>query len=476
VTPDEFADRLDHAADRLPNAIYKGVAHTGMLGVARIRGNASGRPGPNVITGAYRNGWQSVPLRIPYGAMCTLGTDRPQGRRLEWGFTGTDSLGRHYCVDVETEILTKDGWLRYDQITDGAEALTLNMTTWESEWQPITHLWHGTGQHSLVLMENGSFSALTTPDHRWPIRRYYARKKEWITEFRTTERLTSACRIPRAVPCSSLPTAPTHGNALVELVAWFWTEGSYDWGRKDGESLTGVRPIGISLSQSQKVNPENVDLIDRCLFTLFGPPGRFTEGANWHRRLNEHTGVIQYRLDRVAAWLLRDLVSLHDKAVSPRFIASLTEDQLHLFLDRSMRADGTESYSSIPVISQRSENRLRSFEMACALVGQPTNTRVVNKRTGMVGTSLLGMKHCNPQSNASRTDGKAGRSVYERVQKDTTIWCPTTPNGTWLARRRGAVYFTGNSQPPFPHVGPAIDYITGTLHAQMRLAVAEALT
>ena len=25
------------------------------------------------------------------------------------------------------------------------------------------------------------------------------------------------------------------------------------------------------------------------------------------------------------------------------------------------------------------------------------------------------------------------------------IWCPTTPNGTWLARRRGTVYFTGNS-------------------------------
>ncbi|MFI0929625.1 hypothetical protein ACH4TP_37740 [Streptomyces sp. NPDC021012] len=97
MTPDELADRLSRAADRLPNAIHKGVAHTGVLGVARIRGNASGRPGPNVITGDYRNSWRAVTLRIPYGAMCTLGTNRPQGRRLEYGFYGTDSLGRTYA-------------------------------------------------------------------------------------------------------------------------------------------------------------------------------------------------------------------------------------------------------------------------------------------------------------------------------------------------------------------------------------------
>lgn len=97
MTPDEMADRLDRAADRLPAAVFKGVAHTGMLGAARIRGNASGRPGPNVITGAYRAGWQSVPLRIPYGGFCTIGNEEPQSRRLEWGFTGTDSLGRSYA-------------------------------------------------------------------------------------------------------------------------------------------------------------------------------------------------------------------------------------------------------------------------------------------------------------------------------------------------------------------------------------------
>jgi len=97
VTPEELADRFERAATRIGPAIARGVEHTGTLGQARIRGNASGRPGPNVITGAYRNSWRTETRRLPYGAQCTLGTDAPQGRRLEFGFVGADSLGRQYA-------------------------------------------------------------------------------------------------------------------------------------------------------------------------------------------------------------------------------------------------------------------------------------------------------------------------------------------------------------------------------------------
>ncbi|MEW1565833.1 hypothetical protein AB0454_22940 [Streptomyces sp. NPDC093509] len=96
MTPEELADKLEHAAKRIGPAIARGVEHAGTLGKARIAGNASGRPGPNVITGAYRASWQATTRRLPYGAVCTLGSNAPQARRLEWGFTGMDSLGRHY--------------------------------------------------------------------------------------------------------------------------------------------------------------------------------------------------------------------------------------------------------------------------------------------------------------------------------------------------------------------------------------------
>lgn len=57
-------------------------------------------PGPNQATGDYVNSW-----KIQYSALKAFGgfqvraavyTEAPQGRRLEYGFVGADSLGRVY--------------------------------------------------------------------------------------------------------------------------------------------------------------------------------------------------------------------------------------------------------------------------------------------------------------------------------------------------------------------------------------------
>jgi len=58
-----------------------------------VKRNASGRPGPNVITGAYRESIHAVNTG-PYEV--TVGTGAVQAMRLEFGFVGVDSLGRHY--------------------------------------------------------------------------------------------------------------------------------------------------------------------------------------------------------------------------------------------------------------------------------------------------------------------------------------------------------------------------------------------
>ncbi|MGW3401187.1 hypothetical protein [Streptomyces zhihengii] len=97
LTPEELAARLDKAADKVGPAIQDQMRDVGRRGVAAIRRHASGRPGPNIITGHYWDSWTDVHQAIPHGAMCTLGTRAPQGRRLEFGFWDMyDSLGRHF--------------------------------------------------------------------------------------------------------------------------------------------------------------------------------------------------------------------------------------------------------------------------------------------------------------------------------------------------------------------------------------------
>lgn len=67
-----------------------------MLLRVRIQRNASGRPGPNVITGQYRASWDVRMITSGGQVTAEVFTDAPQARRLEYGFVGVDALGRHY--------------------------------------------------------------------------------------------------------------------------------------------------------------------------------------------------------------------------------------------------------------------------------------------------------------------------------------------------------------------------------------------
>lgn len=76
------------------------VRHHGLLLQTKVKAHASkprtGPPGPRIQTGNYN---RSISLQMSgnaYISTATVGTNAPQGRRLEFGFVGEDSLGRHY--------------------------------------------------------------------------------------------------------------------------------------------------------------------------------------------------------------------------------------------------------------------------------------------------------------------------------------------------------------------------------------------
>jgi hypothetical protein len=81
---------------RASTAVPALVAHFGSLYQNRVKSRASGRPGPNVITGDYRATIGMEFAMIGGVATATVSTSAPQAPRLENGYFGTDSLGRTY--------------------------------------------------------------------------------------------------------------------------------------------------------------------------------------------------------------------------------------------------------------------------------------------------------------------------------------------------------------------------------------------
>jgi len=94
---DQVASAMLQLAKENDAKVYAVVKHYGALLRTQVMRNASGRPGPNVVTGDYR---RSITLRVGSGGSnfsAAVGTNNPQGRRLEFGFHGTDSRGRTYA-------------------------------------------------------------------------------------------------------------------------------------------------------------------------------------------------------------------------------------------------------------------------------------------------------------------------------------------------------------------------------------------
>ena len=87
--------------NRLPADAGRALAAAGpdiaRFGQSEVRRHASGgRPGPDVITGAFLDSIIGESTARGQQTLVIIGSNAPQAARLEFGFFGYDSLGRFY--------------------------------------------------------------------------------------------------------------------------------------------------------------------------------------------------------------------------------------------------------------------------------------------------------------------------------------------------------------------------------------------
>lgn len=96
VGASEVAAAFEAGAAALPTALGRALDDYGQTLADAVRSHASGRPGPNIITGEYVGSVEVRDGGAGPGTSVAVGTDAPQGWRLEMGFHGTDSAGRSF--------------------------------------------------------------------------------------------------------------------------------------------------------------------------------------------------------------------------------------------------------------------------------------------------------------------------------------------------------------------------------------------
>lgn len=365
--------------------------------------------------------------------------------------------GGPYCVDTATEALTRDGWKAWHDLEPGVDQLYgYDTETSLGRWTDLERMTVlPDAERRMLVMEGRHHSSVTTEDHRWWVERRRQAKRyrdgalvsiseaEPARLFATSAELTARDRVPACAPASDLPQQAKWSDAFVELVGWFWTEGHIRYSKAKGCT---DRAQTVRISQSHRVNPENVASIRACLTALFGAappqlPAYRTKvpAPAWSER-SPSTGrgdMTTFALNRAA---ILDLIEVAPgRSVRPGFIASLTQAQLLLFLDVSHRGDGIGPRR----IAQRNGESLDAVQMAWSLLGRRTVLRYKESED-------MWFLHAQDRQYMQVADVKRRWEVRSGI-----VWCPTTETGTWLARRDGHTFFTGNC--------PAHDAVSETI-------------
>ncbi|WP_230466381.1 peptidoglycan-binding protein [[Actinomadura] parvosata] len=292
-----------------------------------------------------------------------------------------------YCADEETEILTRQGWVSYRRLRAGDLVLTLDHETGLSEWQPVIEVCVFPARPREMIRMEGAGHSSLTT----PAHRWPVERgagRPWVT----TETMGPGDRMVLAAPCADLPAEAKWSDAFVQLVAWFSA------GQGDGLA-SPVRDAGVRAA----------------LRSVFGT-------SAWR----ELPAPARRELDEVAP----------GRVPGHAFLLSLTRAQLSLFVETVAGGERVAAFGE--------RAAAEAFLLAVLLTGAPVTLRQQSRGGWQV---RLGRRRTLAPHAAQRK----GRLTITREPYHGEIWCPRTANQSWLARRAGTVYFTGNSYVACPH-------------------------
>jgi uracil-DNA glycosylase family 4 len=348
------------------------------------------------------------------------------------------------CVDYETESLTQRGWVNGADMNPGDVLLTMNPNSLQLEWQAATHVKQFPNYVGEVHHFSGrSFSAVTTPQHRWACRS----KRQPFFE-RTSETLSTWDSIPRIMPLVSTNENNEIPDDWIRLVGWVLTDGSYP-----GSNRANWGKTCTSISQTKY---ENVKEIDELIKRLDLP--------EW-KTYTSPAGQVFWNLYGEAGQLFPTIFP--DRVLTPEFLCTLTNNQLNILFETMVKGDGwTEPNGRIGFCSgiQR-EAQIHAFQMLSVLCGRPVSVayRDFSKNTPKQYESMPNIPNSIGAWYARQTRREnisMGWVKKEILYEQRGMWCPMVPNTFFVARRKGSVYITGNT----PIQGTAADVVTDAMN------------
>jgi hypothetical protein len=332
-----------------------------------------------------------------------------------------------YCVDGQTEALTKRGWVFGEDLTEDDIILSVDPLDGVSKWSKVKSIYRDKNYDGMMhYLTNKNINALVTPGHKF------------LTSAKGLVPVEKICKQDKIIFIGeSIQTSDTiYSDAFVELVGWFVTEGH----------IGKYRTI---ISQSNKVTPYKVDNIRTCLEET----GAIFKEFNFGIRSNK--GITDFYMRSKCPIRHKLLEVAPNRVLTYEFINSLSTDQIHLLIETMIDGDGWRPGLNGRQYVQKDLAHLDVFVALCAMGGIATTVKL-NSLDGCYTVTLKVRKRMEGYSinfNGGYRDLRNKKITSEDSLKGHEpvmpykglVWCPETEYGTFVCRRNGLVYVTGNT-------------------------------
>ena len=367
-------------------------------------------------------------------------------------------LMRKTCLDEQTEILTRRGWVQFPKLADGEEVATRS-TDGRFEWQKPTDYIAEPYAGDMVKFKSNSLDLLVTPDHRMLLTYFPTKKHPRPKEF-----IKTAAEIVGKggymIPMRShwegespetfvLPglsyDVPNKGGASYHTVVrpdvhipmktWIaflglWlaeghVEGSKGGKRKPPHQRGRTHKVGISQSSESPYFDEIQALLDSLPF-------------NWTRGKG-HTWVCQ---DKRLHTYLAPFGNSYDKYV-PEDVKNLSRDLLEILWAWACKGDGHHYLGRFWQMITASERMAGDWQEILQKLGRDAS---VSWRKPGGGGVIRGRQITNCRGTwIVRERTSPLRTAHgEMTPYEGMVYCVSVPNGVIYVRRNGRPAWVGN--------------------------------
>lgn len=339
------------------------------------------------------------------------------------------------CVDLDTEVLTPQGFKRYDELKVGDDIYTWNEGKLNIQKVQKVNISNFVGEmHSY---SGRDMSHLVTPNHRvlYQFNNYIANKHaKWdIKQSSELINRKTPLTIPVAFEDNLTPDYPISDDDLT-LLTCILTDGCVEVKRGNSDGYERQPRVRITKSDHRSHNLDIEALLNRLnlKYTITNKVSCF-EGTG-----NEKYGIYNIQVYTISTESSKKYIDLLSatKTELPEFFMHLSKRQANLVLDTWSKMDGYQikksGHSKLQCDNEVIQDQLQQLALL-ACVGSKKIARWIGKNKK---PTLYVITYSRKVKNLAKK---------EKVQYNGKVWCPTTEDGVVVFRKNGSVFISGNS-------------------------------